>query len=105
MSEAVQRTVIKINGFVMHRPRLTPVFIAIVLVAVLSLVFVWSRLQAINLEYDISRIESLIRSDSEEVKGLNLEAVHLGSHQRIERLARQELGLRLPAPGQIIRVD
>lgn len=105
MSEAVQRTVININGFVMHRPRMTPVFIAIVLVAVLSLVFVWSRLQAINLEYDISRIESQIRSVKEEVKGFELEAAHLGSLQRIESLARQELGLRLPAPGQIIRVD
>ena len=105
MSQAVQRTVININGFVVHRPRLTPVFIAIFLVAVLSLVFVWSRLQAINLEYDISRIESQIRSANQEVKGLKLEAAHLGSHQRIEGLARQKLGLRLPAPGQIIRVD
>jgi cell division protein FtsL len=105
MSEAVQRTVIKISGFVVDRPRLTPVFIAIVLVAVLSLVFVWSRLQAINLEYDISRIESQIRADKEDIKGLSLEVAHLGSHQRIESLARQELGLRLPTPGQIIRVD
>ena len=105
MSAAVERTIIKINGFVIDRPRLTPVFIAILLVAVLSLVFVWSRLQAINLEYDISRIESQIRSDKEEIKGLKLEAAHLGSHQRIESLARQQLGLRLPSPGQIIRVD
>ena len=105
MSEALQRTVIRINGFVLHRPRLTPVFIAIILMASLSLMFVWSRLQAINLEYDISRLESQIRSGNEEVKRLKLEAVHLGSHQRIERLARQELGLRPPAPGQIIRVD
>lgn len=105
MSEALQRTVVRINGFVMHRPRLTPVFVAIILVAALSLVFVWSRLQAINLEYDISRLESQIRSSSEELKRLKLEAAHLGSHQRIERLARQKLGLRPPAPGQIIRVD
>ncbi len=105
MSEAAQPTVISINGFEVYRPRLTPVFIAIVLVSVLSLVFVWSRLQAINFEYDISRIEGQIRSGTEEIKGLKLEAAHLGSHQRIERLARQELGLRLPTPDQIIRVD
>ncbi len=105
MAEALQRTVVRINGFVLHRPRLTPVFIAIILMATLSLLFVWSRLQAINLEYDISRLESQIRSGNEEVKRLKLEAAHLGSHQRIERLARQQLGLRPPAPGQIIRVD
>jgi len=105
MSEAVQRTVVKINGFVLHRPRLTPIFVVILLVAALSLLFVWSRLQAINLEYDISRLETDIRSESEELKRLKLEAAHLGSHKRIERLARHELGLQLPAPGQIIRVD
>ncbi len=105
MAEALQRTVVKINGFVLHRPRLTPVFIAIILVALLSLVFVWSRLQAINLEYEISRLEGQIRSGNEELKRLKLETAHLSSHQRIERLARQKLGLRPPAPGQIIRVD
>jgi len=105
MSEAVQRTVVKINGFVLQRPRLTPVFVAIVLVAVLSLLFVWSRLQAINLEYEISRLETQIRVETEDVKRLTLEVAHLGSHQRIEGLARQELHLRLPSPSQIIRID
>ena len=105
MSEALQKTVIRINGFVLQRPRLTPIFIAIILVASLSLMFVWSRLQAINLEYSISHLEGQIRSGTEEVKRLKLEAAHLGSHQRIEQLARHELGLRPPAPGQIIRVE
>ena len=105
MSEALHRTVIRINGFALHRPRLTPIFIAIVLMTVLSLMFVWSRLQAINLEYSISHLESQIRSGNEEVKRLKLETAHLGSHQRIEQLARHELGLRPPAPGQIIRVE
>jgi cell division protein FtsL len=105
MSEAVQRTVVKINGFVLQRPRLTPVFIAIILVAVLSLLFVWSRLQAINLEYEISRLETQIRTETEDVKRLTLEVAHLGSHQRIEGLARQELHLILPSPSQIIRID
>lgn len=105
MSETMPRTVVKINGFSMDRPRLTPLFVAIALVSLLSLLFVWSRIQAINLEYDISSLQSQIRSGNEEVKRLRLEAAHLASDSRIERLARESLGLQSPAPGQVIRVN
>jgi len=105
MSEAVQQRIVKISGFTLQRPRLAPLFIAIVLVAALSLVFVWSRLQAINLEYRISGFETEIRHESEVLRRLQVEAAHLSSHQRIERLARQELGMQRPAPGQVVRLD
>ncbi len=105
MSEALPRTVVKINGFSLHRPRLVPVFAAIVLVSMLSLLFVWSRIHAINLEYDISSLEHQIRTGRQQIKQLKLEAAYLSSDSRIEGLARKELGLRPPASGQIIRID
>ncbi len=105
MSEALPRTIVKINGFSLHRPRLAPVFAAIVLVSLLSLLFVWSRIHAINLEYDISGLERQIRLGKQQIKQLKLEAAYLSRDTRIEGLARQELGLRSPASGQIIRVD
>lgn len=105
MSEALPRTVIKINGFSLLRPRLAPVFAAIVLVSLLSLVFVWSRIHAINLEYDLSSLERQIRLGKQQVKQLKLETAYLSRDTRIERLARERLGLRAPASGQIIRVD
>lgn len=105
MSEAIPTTVIKINGFSLYRPRLAPVFAAIVLVSLLSLLFVWSRIHAINLEYDISSLERQIRSGHQQLKQLKLEAAYLSRDTRIEGLARKELGLRTPASGQIIRID
>ena len=80
MSEAITRTVVKINGFSLDRPRLTPLFVVITLVSLLSLLFVWSRIQAINLEYDISSLQSEIRSGEDEVKRLRVEAAHLASN-------------------------
>jgi len=105
MSEAITRTVVKVNGFTLERPRLTPLFVAITLVSLLSLLFVWSRIQAINIEYEISSLQSEIRLGQDEVKRLRVEAAHLASNSRIVKLARESLSLQMPAPGQVIRVN
>lgn len=105
MSEILSRTTIRIDGFSLQRPRLAPIVAAIVLVSLLSLLFVWSRIHAINLEYDISSLERSIRLGQQQIKQLKLEAAYLSRDTRIESLARKELGLRTPASGQIIRID
>ena len=105
MSATLQRTFIKLNGFSLHRPRIAPIFIAIILVSLLSLLFVWSRIHAINLEYSISSLEKQIRDNQQQIKQLEMEAAFLSRNKRIEELATKQLGMRLPAPGQIIRVD
>ena len=105
MSQVLERTAFRINRLPSLRPSLAPLLVAIVLMALLSLVFVWSRLQAINLEYDIARLETQIRAETEEIKRLKVEAVHLASHERIDLLARKQLGLRMPDASQIVRIE
>lgn len=105
MSEAVSQTTVKVTEFSFYRPRLSSVFVAILLVSLLSLLFVWSRIHAINLEYGISSLERDIHSHEQQIKELKMEAAFLARDERIERLARKKLGLRTPSPGQIIRVD
>ncbi|MDX2482013.1 MAG: cell division protein FtsL [Desulfuromusa sp.] len=105
MSEAVSQVTVKITEFSFYRPRLSSVFVAILLVSLLSLLFVWSRIHAINLEYGISSLERDIRSHENQIKELKMEAAFLARDERIEKLARKELGLRTPSPGQIIRVE
>lgn len=105
MSETMAQTRIKISGFSFSRPRLSPMLVVIVLVSLLSLVFVWSRIHAISLEYEISRLERDIRVQNQQVKELTLEVAFLSRDERIEALARKDLGLREPSPGQIIRVE
>ncbi len=105
MSEVLSQTTVRINGFSLCRPRLGPVLVAIVLVSLLSLLFVWSRIHAINLEYSISSLERDIRIHHQQIKELKLEAAFLARDERIEGLARKTLGLRVPSPGQIIRVE
>ena len=105
MSEAISAVTVKITGFSFYRPRISSVFVAILLVSLLSLLFVWSRIHAINLEYDISNLERDMRSHAQQIKELKTEAAFLARDERIENLARTKLGLRTPSPGQTIRVE
>lgn len=105
MSQVLPQTTVKIEGFSLYRPRLIPVMIAIFLVSLLALLFVWSRIHAINLEYEISSLDRSIRSEQQVIRQMTLEVAYQSRVERIEELARTKLGLRPPAPGQVIRVD
>lgn len=104
MSQAMPQATIRISGFSFYRPKLLSVLVSIVLVSFLALLFVWSRIHAINLEYDISKLEMDIRQQHQQIKELKLESAYQSRDERIAKLAKK-LGLRIPAPGQVIRVD
>jgi len=105
MASVTTRAMPKINGFALRKPRLLPVLGFIGLFSLTALFFVWSRVQVTGLEYDISRIETTLRASRQEVAQLTLEAASLRNPERIERVARNELGLRLPVPEQVVTVD
>ncbi|PLX98671.1 MAG: cell division protein FtsL [Desulfuromonas sp.] len=104
MSDAVVRPIPKINGFALQRPRLFPLIAFVVVLMVVSLFFVWSRLEMVNLEYEISTYEVRLRSLQQESRQLKLEAASLRNPGRIERMARTRLGLRMPTPEQVITI-
>jgi len=95
----------KINGFALHRPRLLPMLGFIALLSVLSLFFVWCRVQATSLDYEISSLEGAVRKANQETVELRLEVATLGTPQRLEQVAIKDLGLRFPVPEQVVTVD
>lgn len=105
MADTTLRPIPKVNGFTLQRPRLLPVLLFMGLLLVVALFYVWSRLQVVNLEYDISTLEGRQRRLQQEHRQLQLEVASLRSPVRIEQVARDELGLRLPAPEQVITVE
>jgi cell division protein FtsL len=82
-----------------------PLFMFLGLLLAVSLFIVWSRLQVVNLDYDLASLGGQMRELQQESQQLRLEAASLSRPARIEQLARKELGLRFPAPQQIITVD
>lgn len=105
MPDAIARALPKINGFTLRRPNLLPVLGFISLLLMVSLFFVWSRVQVTSLEYEMSKLESKLRGMRQEASNLSLEAASLRDPERIERVARKELNLRLPSSEQVITVD
>jgi cell division protein FtsL len=87
---------------IIHRAHLTPLIGVMLALVLISVFFVWSRQQVLNLQYDIASIESTIRSARQEATNLQVEVTMLRQPQRIETLARNDLGLVMPDPRKII---
>ncbi len=104
MAHTIVRPVPKLNLIPLQPPRLLRVFVFLAILLSVSLFFVWSRLQLVNLQYEISKAESRLREAQREVRCLRLEAASLRHPGRIEEVAKKRLGLRNPAPAQVVYV-
>jgi cell division protein FtsL len=69
-----------------------------------SLFYVWSRIQVIQLGYEISNALKEERALTETNKKLKVEIATLKSYARIEKLAVEELRMAKPKPEQVIVV-
>jgi len=67
-----------------------------------SLFYVWSRIQVIQIGYEISNAMKEERALTEANKKLRLEIATLKSYVRIEKLAVEELRMAKPKPEQVI---
>ena len=67
-----------------------------------SLFYVWSRIQVIQLGYEISNALKEERALAEANKRLRVEIATLKSYTRIEKLAVEELKMAKPKPDQVI---
>ena len=64
--------------------------------------YVWSRIQGIQLGYEISNVLKEEKALTEANKKLRLEIATLKSCPRIERFATEELRMGKPKPEQVI---
>ncbi|MFQ5881141.1 MAG: septum formation initiator family protein [Candidatus Methylomirabilales bacterium] len=69
------------------------------------LFYVWQHIQVVRLGYQIERLRAERVTLIQEGKALRLELGQLRSLKRVEEIARRELGMVNPVPGQIILVD
>ncbi len=69
-----------------------------------ALFYVWTRLQVVSWGYRISQASARQAQTRQENRELRIEAASLRSPGRIEKIARKELGLDFPRPGQVFVV-
>jgi cell division protein FtsL len=67
-----------------------------------SLFYVWSRIQVIQVGYEISNVLREERALEEANKKLRLQIATLKSYARIEKIAVEELRMTKPKPEQVI---
>jgi len=67
-----------------------------------SLLFVWSRIEVVQVGYEISHANKVYQNLSKENQRLTVEVASLKSPSRIEEIAKNRLDLMHPTPEQII---
>jgi cell division protein FtsL len=75
------------------------------LVLLAALFYVWQHIQVVRLGYEIERLQGDRLALLREEKALRFEIARLTSLHRVEEIARRQLGLTSPAPGQVILVE
>ena len=81
------------------------VVLCAVVLTVGAVFFLWQRYQFVRLGYEVNRLRVERTRLVEELEPLEVEVRYLSRLERIERLARVELGMHTPAPSQVIVVE
>jgi cell division protein FtsL len=69
--------------------------------ALCLLCYAWQHFQCIQLRYTIEQLQSQKAEAAELNQQMRLEVASLSSPMRIDAIARQQLGLTVPVPGQV----
>ena len=79
-------------------------FIAAFIIVMVVFIYLWTRLTAVNLGYEISKLNEARAVEIEKNKRLRLEIMELTSPERVEKTARQEFSLDYPRGEQVIHL-
>jgi cell division protein FtsL len=75
------------------------------MIALCALLYAWQHFETIQLRYDLESLRSERSQASELNQELKLEVAGLRSPGRIDIIARRQLGLTAPIPGQVAPMD
>ncbi len=107
MSEfsAVRRQPLATRSLKVRRRYVRQVVTLISITLGLGLLFVWTRVQVIQLGYEVSRIRKETKSLTEEKNLLEADILTLLSPERLEKAAVERFGMRLPLGDEIVIVE
>jgi cell division protein FtsL len=69
------------------------------------LVYAWQHFECIQIRYQIEQLESQRAQAAQLNQQLHLEVATLRSPMRVDAIARNQLGLSVPVPGQVAPVE
>jgi cell division protein FtsL len=71
----------------------------------LVMIYVWQHFSAIEIGYQVETQKQQVAQMQEQNRQLRLSEAQLSNPVRIDQIARQQLGLNAPEPGQVVRPD
>jgi cell division protein FtsL len=75
------------------------------LIALCAFLYAWQHFETIQLRYQLESLRSERAQSTELNQELKLEVADLRSPGRIDVIARRQLGLTVPVPGQVAPMD
>ena len=75
------------------------------LIALCAFLYAWQHFETIQLRYKLESLRSERAQASELNQELKLEVAGLRAPERIDMIARRQLGLTAPVPGQVAPMD
>ena len=78
--------------------------VVMVLLTLVSIFHVWSRVKVIDLNLQLTDVNSQFKEEQQEQNRLKLEVASLKTPARIEALAKGDLGMALPTDQQVVIV-
>ncbi len=86
-----------------HEQRNTGVWIILMSFFIAELLFyTWCRVQNVRIGYEITQASAQYKKLVTMQNNLKIETAHLKSPERISKIAREQLGLTMPSPRQVI---
>lgn len=76
----------------------------LLLVTVLALFYVWSRVQVVQIGYELTTLKRKTGELSKQISNLEMEIAQLKSPRRLEEFAKRELNMQSPVAEQIVIV-
>lgn len=101
---AVRRQPVGRRSIELRRRHIRQVVALIFIVIVSAVLFVWTRIQVIQLGYEVSRLRKETADLVERKNSLEAEVATLKSPGRLEAAARDLFGMRLPLAGEVVYV-
>ena len=75
------------------------------MIALCAFLYAWQHFETIQLRYELESLRSERAQASELNQELKLEIAGLRAPERIDAIARRQLGLTAPVPGQVAPMD
>jgi len=84
---------------------LIPLLVCALLISLGAIFFVWQRYQYVRLGFEVAELRREKARLETTIEPLIVEVEYLSRLERIDKLAREKLGMRAPQPNQVLVLE